>query len=73
MKVAKSYVGRNVNLHLKDNSVIINVVVTDVKARRKNPKLHYRTPKGSDEVRLRDLDWVQPLNPFLNAWGNEKA
>ena len=73
MNVAKSYVGRNVNLHLRDQTVIINVFVTSVKGKRRNPKLYYRTPEGIDEISIRDLDWVQPLNPLFAVWGEEKA
>jgi hypothetical protein len=73
VNVAKSYVGRNVNLHLKDHSVIINVLVTDIKGNRRNPKLHYHTPDGSAEVSIKDVDWVQPLNPFFDTWGDENA
>ena len=73
VNVAKSYVGRNVNLHLKDRSVIINVLVTGVKGNKRNPKLHYRTPDGRAEVSIKDVDWVQPLNPLFSTWRDEKA
>ncbi len=66
--VAKSYIGRNVNLHLKDCSVIINVLLTGIKGNRRNPKLHYRTPEGGAEISIRDVDWIQPLNLLFNAW-----
>ena len=71
--IARSYVGRNVNLHLKDRSVIINVLLTGIKGNRRNPKLHYRTPEGCDEISIKDVDWVQPLNPLFNTWRDEKA
>lgn len=73
VNAAKSYVGRNVNLHLKDRSVIVNVLLTSVKGNRRNPKLYYRTPEGGDEISIKDVDWVQPLNPLFNTWRNEKA
>jgi len=73
VNVAKSYVGRNVNLHLKDRSVIINVLLTDIKGNRKNPKLHYRTPKRGAEISIKDVDWIQPINPLFDTWRGEKA
>ena len=73
MSVAKSYVGRNVNLHLKDRSVIINVLVTSIKGNKRNPRLHYRTPEGYAEISIKDVEWVQPLNPLFNTWRDEKA
>ena len=71
--VAKSYVGRNVNLHLKDSSVIINVLLTGIKGNRRSQKLRYRTPEGGAEISIGDIDWVQPLNPLFNTWRDEKA
>jgi len=74
VSVAKSYVGRNVNLHLKDHSVIINVLLTDIiKDNERNPRLRYRTPKGCAEIPIKDVDWVQPLNPLFDTWREEKA
>ncbi|MFQ5759252.1 MAG: hypothetical protein ACE5IF_06205 [Candidatus Bathyarchaeia archaeon] len=73
VNVARSYVGRNVNLHLKDRSVIINVLLTDVKGNKRNPKLHYCTPEGGAEISIKNVDWVQPLNPLFNTWRDEKA
>jgi hypothetical protein len=73
VNVARSYVGRNVNLHLKDQSVIINVLLTSVRGSSRNPKLHYRTPKGVAEISIREVDWIQPLNPAFSSWRNEKA
>ena len=71
--VAKSYVGRKVNLHLRDQSVIVNVLVTGVKGNSGKPRLHYRTPGGVDEISMRDLDWVQPLDPLFNVWRDGRA
>lgn len=73
VNVARSYVGRNVNLHLKDRSVIINVLLTSVRGNGRNPKLHYRTPEGVAEISIREVDWIQPLNPLFSTWRNEKA
>lgn len=66
--LTRFYVGRNVNLHLKDQSVIINVHVTQVQGSEKNRALHYQTPNGSAYILLEKLDWIQPLNPIFNPW-----
>lgn len=66
VNVAKSYIGRNVNLHLKDCSVIINVLLTGIRGNRRSPKLHYRTPEGAAEISIRDIDWIQPLNSLFS-------
>ena len=48
---ARSVVGHNVNLHLKDGSVIINVLITEVerKNRGKRVTVYYTTPTQEDE------------------------
>ena len=66
----KSYVGQNVNLHLKDGSVIVNVVVTSLQPNknRKKDNLHYIVPeKASMEIALRKIDWVEYLNPLTTS------
>lgn len=73
VNIAKSYVGRNVNLHLKDHSVIINVLLTGLQGNRRNLKLYYRTPDGRSDVSIKDVDWVEPLNPLFNVWGDERV
>lgn len=66
--LARSCVGRNVNLHLKDRSVLINVHVTQVQGSEKNRALHYKTPNGSAYILLEKVDWIQPLNSLFNPW-----
>jgi len=59
-------VGRHVNLHLRDGSVIINVRV--VEALHGSPSvLCYKTlTEGRrHRVSLRDIAWMEPLNPYL--------
>jgi hypothetical protein len=68
MILARPYVGRHVNLHLKDGSVIINVLITKVqrKNHRKETFLCYAAPsKRILEVPLKEIDWAEPLNPLL--------
>ncbi len=65
---ARSYVGHNVNLHLKDGSVIINVLVTEVQRNNNenSPTLQYVTPtRRIMRVRLREIEWAERLNPYL--------
>jgi len=65
---ARPYLGRHVNIHLKDGSVIVNVRVTMVKRDdyRKNASLHYTPPKrNASRLPLKEVEWMEPLNPFL--------
>lgn len=65
---AKMYFRRHVNLHLKDGSVIINVLVTDVQRNiyKKNASLCYAIlSKKIREVPLKKVEWAEPLNPFF--------
>jgi hypothetical protein len=65
---AKSYIGRNVNLHLKDGAVIINVQLTCIlKGEGKNSLIEY-TPYGNRKTRrmpLRSIAWAELLNSNL--------
>lgn len=65
---ARPYLGRHVNIHLKDGSVIVNVRVTMVKwdDYRKNASLHYATPeRNTSRLPLKEVEWMELLNPFL--------
>jgi hypothetical protein len=63
---AKSFLGKNVNLHLKDGAVIINVRLTGIrKSDFGKGKLveyvPYRNHKGA-YVPLRNIAWAELLN-----------
>lgn len=63
---AKSYLGKNVNLHLKDGAVIVNVHLTKIRKRElgKGKLLEY-IPYGNTEVAripLRNVAWAELLN-----------
>lgn len=65
---AQTYVGRHVNLHLKDGSVIINVLITDVQRNiyKKNSSICYAVPsKKIREVPLKNVEWAESLNSFF--------
>jgi len=68
VNVARSYVGRNVNLHLKGGTVVINVHVIRVRGDTRKRTLHYKTPLREEEVPLEDVDWAQLLDPFYSSW-----
>ncbi len=62
---ARSFLGRNVNLHLKDGAVIINVQLTGIhKGAGKNSLIEY-APFGNRRVTripLRTIAWAELLN-----------
>lgn len=65
---ARLFIGRYVNLHLKDGSVIINVLIANVqrKSRRRNIAVFYAaSTKKVSTVSLKEIDWAEPLNPAL--------
>jgi len=69
VNTAKSYLGRNVNLHLKDGSVIVNVLLTEIQ------KGEFRThafvecipfrSKNTFKVPLKNVAWAELLNLTL--------
>lgn len=69
LNVARAFVGRYVNLHLKDGSVIVNVYVTD--ARREDedgrPAIFCITKPRKPTLRvfLKEIEWMEQLNPHL--------
>ena len=63
---AKSFLGKNVNLHLKDGSVIINVQLTGIRKGDfgKGNFVEY-VPYGNrkmDQIPLRSIAWAELLN-----------
>ncbi len=68
---AKSYIGKNVNLHLKDGAVIVNVQLTAIQKAEsgKNNLLEY-IPYGNNRsmrIPLRNIAWAEMLNPNFLA------
>ena len=68
LNVARSHIGHKVNLHLRDGSVIINVLVT--KAGRylhdfepNRSVLHFASSiKGKvSRIPLREVEWMEPV------------
>jgi hypothetical protein len=62
---AKSYIGKNVNLHLKDGAVIINVELTRIrKGAGKNSLIEYTAvrKRRTISIPLRNVAWAEMLN-----------
>jgi hypothetical protein len=63
---AKSFLGKNVNLHLKDGSVIINVQLSEIKKDEyKKEKYITYTPYGNKRtftVPMKNIAWAEMLN-----------
>jgi hypothetical protein len=66
MNTAKSFLGKHVNLHLKDGSVIINVLLAEVqKDEFRRESLVKCIPYGRRNalrVPLRNIAWAELLN-----------
>jgi hypothetical protein len=69
---AKSYIGKNVNLHLKDGSVIVNVQLTRIRKGSfgKGNFLEYAPYKNhrkQTHIPLRSVAWAEQINlNFMN-------
>jgi hypothetical protein len=67
---AKSFLGKNVNLHLKDGSVIINVQLEEIRKDefKKQAFITYKVPyRNQHETRipLKSIAWAELLNMSL--------
>jgi hypothetical protein len=66
LNVAKSFVGKNVNLHLKDGSVIINVQLAEIKKDELSRETFAKcVPYGSRntlKIPLKSVAWAELLN-----------
>jgi len=72
LNVARSHIGRKVNLHLKDGSVIVNVLVTNAGRcsygfEPNRSVLHFAASiRGRvSKIPLREVEWVEPLDSYL--------
>ncbi len=63
---ARSFIGRNVNLHLKDGAVIVNVQLAKIqKGVGKNNNLIEYLPSGNKQgkcILLRNIAWAEMIN-----------
>jgi len=72
LNVARSHIRRKVNLHLKDGSVIVNVLITnagrnlcDIEPNRS--MLHFTAPINGkiSKIPLREIERMEPINNYL--------
>ncbi len=66
LSTAKSFLGKNVNLHLKDGSVIVNVLLLDILKDEFGKEtfvncIPYKR-RNSFKVSLRNIAWVEQIN-----------
>ena len=66
---ARSFIGRNVNLHLKDGAVIVNVQLTKLHkgVGKNNHLIEYSLSSSHKATRvpLRNIAWAEMLNVNL--------
>ncbi len=66
VNTAKSFLGRNVNLHLKDGSVIVNVLLSDIErdefARHAFVQCVPYGRKNTFRIPLKTVAWAELLN-----------
>jgi hypothetical protein len=66
MNTAKSFLGKNVNLHMKDGSVIINVQLTEIQRDETRREALVRcVPYGNKDtfrVPIKNIAWAEILN-----------
>jgi hypothetical protein len=69
LNTAKSFLGKNVNLHLKDGSVIVNVQLTQILKddfkRQTSVECVSHGNKDAGRIPLRSIAWAEMLNPNL--------
>ena len=72
LNVARSHIGQKVNLHLKDGSVIVNVIVTKaghtIYGFEPNRSVLHFTPSVRGKVSritLKEIEWMEPLSNYL--------
>jgi hypothetical protein len=77
VNTAKSYLGRNVNLHLKDGSVIVNVLLTEIqKGEFKSNAFVECVPyrrKNAFKIPLKNVAWAELLNLNLILPANKAS
>ena len=62
---ARSFLGKNVNLHMKDGSVIVNVRLGKIQGEFKKQKFITYLPYGENDtftIPLKSIAWAETLN-----------
>jgi len=74
LNCAKSFIGKNVNLHLKDGSVIINVHLKNIKKGNfgKGNFVEFMTYKNRKltSISIRNVAWAEMLNVSLMEYAD---
>lgn len=77
MNVAKSFIGKNVNLHLKDGSVIVNVRVAEIRRDTLKGEVFIKCiphgKAGTLQIPLRSIAWVKLLDLNLIGVGGRQG
>ncbi|MGB9958898.1 MAG: hypothetical protein ACPLKQ_00025 [Candidatus Bathyarchaeales archaeon] len=77
LNIAKSFLGKNVNLHLKDGSVIVNVQLAEIqKDLAKREAFIKCVPYGNESVfriPLKSIAWVKLLDLNLIQMRGEQG
>lgn len=75
--VAKSFLGKNVNLHLKDGSVIVNVRLAEIRKDPLKGEVFVKCiPYGKTcafQIPLKNIAWAKLLDLSLVGAGGGKA
>ena len=77
LNIAKSFLGKNVNLHLKDGSVIVNVQLAEIqKDLAKREAFIKCVPYGNEgtfRIPLKSIAWVKLLDLNLIQMRGEQG
>lgn len=71
MNIAKSFLGKNVNLHLKDGSVIVNVRLAEIRKDKLKGEVSVKCvpygKAGALQIPLKNIAWAKLLdfNPVI--------
>jgi hypothetical protein len=69
MNMARTLVGKNVNVYLKDGSVILNVKIVTARSEKGNggPNISCRALRQMKplKIRLKEIAWTEQLNPYF--------
>ncbi|MEM2972062.1 MAG: hypothetical protein QW270_06545 [Candidatus Bathyarchaeia archaeon] len=75
LNMAKSFLGKNVNLHLKDGSVIVNVhlleIIRDEFKRETFVKCIPYKRRNEFRIPLKSIAWMETLNLNMFLTGEE--
>jgi hypothetical protein len=67
VNTAKSFLGKNVNIHLKDGSVIVNVMLAQIQKDElgKGNSIQCTYNRSKLKIPLKNIAWAEPLNLCL--------